>query len=70
MANETISSAPSRSGLEADRSSRRDAKMKERAERRKKRDKDLPIVMHQSKLLLLLHQRRRVNQSYHKQNKM
>ena len=41
MADETISSTPSRSGLEADRSSRRDAKMKERTERRKKRDKRL-----------------------------
>ena len=42
MADETISSTPSRSGLATDDgSSRRDAKIKERAERRKKRDKRL-----------------------------
>lgn len=43
MADETISSAPSRSGTLAtdDGSSRRNAKIKERAERRKKRDKRL-----------------------------
>ena len=42
MADETISSSPSRSGLATDAGSpRRDAKMKERAERRKKRDKRL-----------------------------